>query len=179
MPTAERRRKAQEKVRRIQEESQAVLLNLDSQYSGTMEFITPEGNTWDIEFIYKYVRGVRTLVGFHIVASDKNPDAELTHETFRSVQIKTLFIQWLASTKKDFIVIDPSFVGPKKGILPDAEYLQLIKDLYAEALDFGLQPNNYIADKLQISHSAAKKRVNIARENGYLPIAHKGAHRAY
>lgn len=176
MPTAERRRKTQA-ARAIR--SQAVLPNLDSQYSGTMEYITPEGNTWDIEFIYKPVRGVRTLIGFHIVASDKNPDAELTHDTFRSVQIKTLFTQWLASTKKDFITINSSFVGPKMGVIPDASYLELIRDLYTEAIDAGLQPNLYIADKLQISHSAAKKRVNIAREKGYLPVAHKGAHRAY
>lgn len=163
----------------MQEESQVVLLNLDTQYSATMEYITPEGNTWDIEFIYKLVRGVRTLVGFHIVASDKNPDAELTHETFRSVQIKTLFIQWLASTKKDFVTVHPSFIGPKMGVIPNEEYLQLIKQLYTEALDAGLQPNYYIADKLKISHSAVKKRVNIAREKGYLPQAYKGAHRAY
>jgi hypothetical protein len=144
-----------------------------------MEFITPEGNTWDIEFIYKNIRGVRTLCGFHIVASDKNPHAELTHETFRSVQVKTLFIQWLASTKKDFIVIDPSFVGSKKGVIFNDDYFQLVRDLYVEALDFGLQPNVYIAEKLQISRSAVVKRVIIARKKGYLPVAHKGAHRAY
>lgn len=169
----------EEKIQRLRQESQAVLLNNETQYSGTMEYFTPEGNTWDIEFIYKLVRGVRTLVGFHIVASDKNPDAELTHEAFRSIQIKTLFIQWLAATKNNFITIDPSLVGPKMGIIPNDEYLQLIKQLYTEALDAGLQPNYYIADKLKISHTAVKKRVAIAREKGYLPQAYKGAHRAY
>jgi hypothetical protein len=137
--------------------------------SDVVAVTNPGHPTWLVSFDYEVRNKRRVAVGIHIVAGSKHPDVELTTANLWTIPASSIFDEWLRSTGPTrTIEITPKVIGPKKGGPLSIDLLRKVADLYREALDQGLPPNQHVADRLGISRSTATKRIMRARQAGYL-----------
>lgn len=130
---------------------------------------TPGQPTWLLSFDYEVRNKRRVAVGIHITAASKHPDVELTTANLWTIPASSIFDEWLRSTGPTRTVeITPKVIGPKKGGPLGNDVLRKVADLYREALDQGLPPNQHVADRLGISRSTATKRIMKARQANFL-----------
>jgi hypothetical protein len=165
------------------------MTNPKMTWTGRTEARTPRGssngeifiwsdkkqNEWQISFDIALRHGRRQAVGIHIVASPQN-DVGLSSDAMRDLPFAALLIEYLKkqSTKTPSPAPSEKMKGTKRGTSLDEEVLKAVADLYRYAVNSGISPSAHIAETMNISPSAAAKRIQAARQAAFLKPARPG-----
>lgn len=130
---------------------------------------------WQISFDIGVRQGRRQAVGFHLVAGPAN-DSGIDTDLLRSIPFGALLTEHLkhAAPENNTPIATDKQKGTKRGVQLDDSVLSLVADLYRHALNIGLSPSAHIAQEMNISPSAAAKRIQAARKAAFLKPARRG-----
>lgn len=130
---------------------------------------------WQIAFDVAVRQGRRQAVGFHLVAGPAN-NSGIDTELLRSLPFGRMLTEYLKHTAPKTIAPMPTEKqkGTKRGTPLDDSVLSLVADLYRHAINTGLSPTVHISQQMNISPSAAAKRIQAARKAAFLKPARRG-----
>jgi hypothetical protein len=148
-----------------------------SRQTSTPAFTWTDRNKkdWQVTFEITNPGGRRQPIGFKITAAPDN-QTQLTSEILRSFPFTRVFTLYLAKNSSAQTRTDVSIKqkGPRRGTPLDNSTLELVAQIYRQALNTGLSPTKLIAEQMNISTSTAAKRIQKAREQFFLKPALPG-----
>lgn len=137
----------------------------------TIPWTDDRGNRWLIAFELKYA--AETLISGLIIRGESGRE-RLTQSTVRAIPLEQMLRGELAAHLQEELARLSTTVGPRRGRagLPD-DVLKQVSEIYNTARRSRQPVQQAVADAMQISRSAAAKRIMSARQKGLISNEHE------